>query len=376
MGQNEAMKAEEFGDLIAKNYEIGDLRRIQKLERGYVNISYEVETLTDDQKRRYLFRRYKDGIREEEVRFEHAIIDHLIKKDFGLVAPLVRTRDGRTYIKHLRHIDGEAHREGVFFSLSEFLPGEDRYTWDHPDCSDKEVRKAAAVLAQYHAAVIDLVPEGRRYEPRIIDLLTVVAEHARDFAKSAGSTEFDSYFLKNLHTILKVIDLTRTGIDKKAYEEMIHLAVHGDFHPGNLKFEHGEITGLFDFDWTKMDARCFDVALAITYFCTTWEGERDGHLQLNKVTTFLEGYQETLAPSSGLPPLNPSEWTYLPAVIKASNIYVLNWDLEEFYTTEVSPHEYLRYLRHHVRFMKWLEDETNLGRLEKAMGDARLGMGK
>jgi len=376
MGENEAMKAKQFGALIAKNYGIGNLRRMQKLERGYVNISYEVETVTGGQKRRYFFRRYKDGIREEEVRFEHSIIDHLVKKDFGLVAPLVRTRDEKTYIKQFRNIDGKENREGVFFSLFEFLPGEDRYTWDHPDCSDKELRKAAGVLAQYHAAVIDLVPEGRRYEPRIIDLLTVVAESVSDFGKRAGSTEFDSYFLENLHSILKVIDLTRTGIDEKAYEEMIHLAVHGDFHPGNLKFKDGEITGLFDFDWTKMDARCFDVALAITYFCTTWKGERDGDLQLNKATTFLEGYQETLAPSLGLPPLNQSEWIYLPAMIKASNIYVLNWDLEEFYTKEVSPDEYLRYLRHNVRFMKWLEDETNLSRLERTMRDARLGMEK
>ncbi|NIO05290.1 MAG: phosphotransferase [Proteobacteria bacterium] len=373
MGKNEAMVTEQFRDIIAKNYQIGDLKRIEKLQKGYVNISYEVETLKDGQKGRYFFRRYKDGIKEEEVQFEHAIIGHLVKKDFGLVAPLVRTRDGRTYVKQLRHTGRKENGDDVFFSLFEFLSGDDRYTWDHPDCSDTELRKAAAVLAQYHAAVIDLVPEGRRFEPKILHLLPVAAENVRAFAKRAGSTEFDAYFLENLDLILDVIDLTRRGMDEKGYKEMIHLAVHGDFHPGNLKFQNDDIAGLFDFDWTKMDARCFDVGLAITYFCTTWDGERDGDLRLDKAAGLVKAYQGALTHLKGLPPLNHNERQYLPAMINASNIYVLNWDLQDFYTKKVSPDEYLRYLKHSVRFMTWLEDETNQNKLERTIRDASQG---
>jgi homoserine kinase type II len=306
---------------------------------------------------------YKKGIKEEEIKFEHSIINHLAKKSFRLVAPVLRARDGKTYVKQSQDSIEAGRGEAIFLSLFEFLPGEDRYTWDNPACNDEELRNGAAVLAQYHDAVSDLHPDGRRYEPRIIDLLPLVAENIRVVEKRAGRTGFDSYFLENVRPILKAIDRIRESIDEKAYEDMVHLPIHCDYHPGNLKFQDGNISGLFDFDWAKVDVRCFDVALAITYFCSTWEDGQDGNLQLNKTAAFLETYQETLVGASGIGPLDEIELTFLPDMIAASNIYVLRWDLEDFYAKRADPDEYIGYLRHNVRVMRWLEDRKNVKRL-------------
>ena len=354
-------------EVISDNYEIGDLKKMRKLDRGYVNTSYEIETIRDDRENRYFLRQYKEGIKEEEIRFEHSIINHLVQKDFGLVAPLVYTKEGRTYIEHCEGSSDREKGKVAFISVFEFLPGEDRYTWDNPACNDEELRNGAAVLAQYHDMVFDLNPEGRRYEPRIIDLLPLMAENIRNYAKKGGRTKFDTYFLENLHPILKAIDRIRGSIDEREYEELVHLAIHCDYHPGNLKFQNGEITGLFDFDWSKIDARCFDVALAITYFCTTWEGKEDGDLQLNKTAAFLQTYQQTLDPSRGVGRLGEIELRCLPHMIGASNIYVLNWGLDNFYSEKVNPYEYLLYLQHNVRLMSWLEKKENLAQLEKTI---------
>jgi homoserine kinase type II len=80
------------------------------------------------------------------------------------------------------------------------------------------------------------------------------------------------------------------------------IVIHCDFHPGNLKISAEEIVGLFDFDWSKIDLRCFDVALAGWYFFTSWRGELDGALRLAEFRTFLNTYQETFQDQAVLKP--------------------------------------------------------------------------
>jgi homoserine kinase type II len=128
--------------------------------------------------------------------------------------------------------------------------------------------------------------------------------------------------------------------------------IHCDFHPGNLKFEGDEITGLVDFDWSKLDLRAFDVALAVWYFCASWEHAADGHLRLDEANEFLRAYQTQLLGDPVLHPLSPEEIHYLPHLIDAANIYVLYWTLRDYFGKEVDPEEYLIYLRHGVRFAR------------------------
>jgi homoserine kinase type II len=346
-------------EIISRHYEIGELVDCEQLHLGYVNISYIIETVINDRKNKYFLRRYKKGIREEEVEFEHSVINHLVKKEFNLVARVINTRDGKTFVRQFE--DGDDEGKDVFYAVFDFLPGEDKYTWFNPACSDEELQNAAAVLAQFHDAVSDLSPEGKRHEPKIIDLLPRIAENVDRYAKRA-------------------INRTLHAISDREYKQLVHQVIHCDYHPGNLKFQNGKITGLFDFDWSKVDARCFDVALAITYFCTTWEGQKDGDLQLNKAAAFLDDYQNTLrgshSHSQGVGPLSDTELEYLPHLISASNIYVLNWAIVDFYGNEVDPHKYLVYLQHCVHIMRWLEKEDNWANLEVILRPDLTGFGK
>ncbi len=343
----------------------------EQLLLGYVNISYVIEAVINGKRNKYFLRRYKKGIREEEVAFEHSVIKHLVRKGFDLVARVISTRDGKTFVKQFEGEGGEDGGGEVFYAVFDFLPGEDKYTWVNPACNGGELKNAAAVLAQFHNAVFGLAPAGKRYEPQIIDLLPIIAGNVDKCAEKARKTEFDAYFLENLSLILETVNRTLRAIDEEEYKEIVHQVIHCDYHPGNLKFQNGEITGLFDFDWSKVDARCFDVALAVVYFCTTWEGKEDGDLQLNKVATFLNAYQNTLRGTPGVGPLSGIELKYLPHMIDASNIYVLNWTIVDFYSKEVDPQEYLIYLQHGVRTMRWLENKGNWDKLERMIVGAR-----
>jgi homoserine kinase type II len=373
---NERQIADKLGRLISENYEIGELKKVKRLDRGYVNTSYEIETERDRQENRYFLRQYKKGIREEEVKFEHSIINHLVKKKFELVARIVGTKDQRTYVRQFEDDDEEDKRECVFYAVFGFLPGEDRYSWDNPFCCDDELESAATVLAQYHDAVFNFNPEGRRHHPRIIDLLPQMVGLIDNCARRAAKTRFDLYFLASLNSILSAIDRTKISITKREYQKIVHLPIHGDYHPGNLKFQDQKVTGLFDFDWSRIDARCFDVALAVTYFCSAWEGRDSGNLLLDKTTLFLSRYQKNLPGLEGLGPLEDTELELLPPMMSASNLFVLCWDLVDFYSKKVNAHEYFVYLQHNVQLMKWLEDRMNLGKLEKVIvestGDSSL----
>jgi homoserine kinase type II len=348
---------------ILGHYDIGELIDWERNDRGYVNTSYAVEVAARDEKRRYFLRKYKRGIQEQELRFEHSVISHLVEEGFGLVARVFQARDGETYV---RRFEDEDDKEGVFYAVFDFLPGEDRYTCINPACSDREVEAAAAVLAQFHSVVFDFVPKGSRGEPKVVDLLPMIAENSARCETKNKNTVFDAYLLGNRNAVLDNIERTRRALGEK-YQDLVHLVIHCDYHPGNLKFQNGGIVGLFDFDWCKIDARCFDVALAIFYFCAAWEEGKDGELDLDQAALFLRAYQDTLPKTQGLGPLSDVELKCLPYMMNASNLYVLNWAIEDFYGKDVDPQEYLMWLRHSVRVMRWLDYQENWKRLEKAI---------
>jgi homoserine kinase type II len=348
-------------DIITEHYDVGELYDYEQLHLGYCNISYVAWMLVGENKKKYLLRRYKQGIKAEEIEFEHSIINHLVRKDFALVAGIVCTRDSKTYVERF---EGE---EGAFYALFDFLPGEDRYTWVSPACSQGELADAAGVLARFHDAVSDLVPRGKRYELKIVDLLPAIATNVQKCADRTKGTVFDAYLLENLAALEKNLQRTARALGERACRDIPQQIIHCDYHPGNLKFQNGDITGLFDFDWSKIDTRCFDVAHALTYFCARWPGEEQGAFDLSKAAVFLRAYQDALKGTREPGPLSDVELECLPHMVSASNLYVLNWTIEDFYAREADPGEYLVYLRHGIHLIRWLEDEDNWNELKDTL---------
>lgn len=347
---------------ILQHYQIGELVGYQKDERGYCNINYGIETEIRGERRRYFLRRYKNWIKKEELVFEHSVIKHLVERKFDLIAKLIKTKSGESYVHQRENGVGE---EGVFYAIFEFLSGEDRYTWINPTCDEEELKSAARVLAQFHNAVFDLIPEGKRSEPKIVDLMPHVSTNVARCAQASRNTVFDAYLVENIDLIQRNISQTISSLNEPTCREMVQLVVHCDFHPGNLKFQGNQVIGLFDFDWSKTDSRCFDVALAIFYFFTAWEGKKDGELQIDQMPLFLRTYQDVLKDHPGVGPLSDAELKCLPSMITAGNLYVLNWTIVDYGTKTVDPNEYLVYLSHSVNLIKWFEDENNRIKMER-----------
>jgi homoserine kinase type II len=342
---------------ILRHYDLGELVTHEQDKRGYVNTSYTIETMGESGRQKYFLRKYKSGVLEEELQFEHSLIHHLLEEKFNLVAKIYTTKDGKSYVK-IPRTEGEDQRWD-YYAIFEFLKGEDRFTWISPQCNPAEIKSCASVLARYHTAIYGFIPKGRREEAKIIDLLPSIKENLLRFLEEGKPSKFSAYIQEYLRLILDLNERTLAILENQDASQIVELVIHCDYHPGNLKFEGNQVVGLFDFDWTKIDARCFDVALAIKYFFSNWQTEADGSLRLDDIALFLQAYQETLQTTNQLESLYAGELDLLPHMIRASALYIFYWTILDYFQNQVDELEYLGYLKHCVNIMKWLENEQN-----------------
>jgi len=349
---------------ILSQYDLGELLDYEKDVRGTVNTSYTIETATPSDKKRYFLRRYKGWIKEEELIFEHSVITHLMENGFELAASVLKTRDGRSYIR--REHEGEA----AFYAIFEFLRGEDKYTWIDPICEVSEIVSSAETLARFHQAMAGWKAQGKRQEPRIIELLPTLPGKITAVLDQKKGTVIEAYLAQNLRLINEHIKATIEALEQPRFAQLPQVVAHCDFHPGNLKFSQGQVVGLFDFDWSKIETRTFDIALALVYFFSSWKPEADGQLRMDGVSLFLSAYQAALQGDRKVGPLTGAEQQSLPFMIQAGNLYVMNWALLDCTQEDVDADEYLGYLRHHVRMIPWIEDKDTRQQIEQAIASA------
>ncbi|HWR44938.1 phosphotransferase [Sporomusa sp.] len=349
-------------ELIEENYALGKVVEVYEIFGGYINRSFGIYVEKDGERKEYFVRKYKSGITDKEIMFEHKLIDFSRENGLPMAAGLIQTKDQKTYIK-AQNSESTDH-----YAVYQYLPGEDKYTWDNPNCNDAEYASAAEVLALFHNASRNFDPQGlERIEPKIMEFLPTRAAVYKEFAARELNTKYHVYYLKNIDMILDVINTSQ--IAENVWRKMPLNPCHNDFHPGNLKYSNNNTVGLFDFDWSKIDVRLFDVCLALAYFCSSWDDETDGVLRLDKCAIFLNSYQKKLQELGGLTPLTDLEKEYFPTMMAAANLYLVNWDVCAYYHgSDLNEYEYIAYLSHNVRLMKWIEShKTEIGEMIKSI---------
>ena len=340
--------------ILTGHYELGELLHSEELHGGYVNRSFAIRTKLNDRQSKYLIRRYNPAIAENEIRFEHALISYLKANGFDLAAGVISSKTGDSYVRRERTLAGQRHTE--FWAVFEFLEGEDRYTWVDTNVAPEDMISAAEVLADLHQAGQNFrAPQGaERNQPKINDFLPTFRSAYTIYTSKAGKTRFDQDFLRHRDHILSAVD--RVLIPEEDISRMPQMPVHCDYHQGNLKYEGSRVIGVFDFDWSKIDLRLFDVALALVYFCACWDGPAAGSLRLDKFELFLSAYNDRCASKTGPGSLIGLEKAFLPSMLAAANLYVLHWTLDDFYSIEnPDEDEYLVFLHHGLKLMDWIE---------------------
>ena len=334
-------------EIVESLYDIGTVTAVHEIFGGFNSRSFGIEALKDGCAKTYFLRKYKFGVSAGEIRFEHALISHAVKNGFRIAAGIVASATGETFV--------QPGNSRSMFAIYEYLDGEDKYTWDNPALSDAEFKSAGRVLAIFHNAVHDFNPDGlQRTEPPILALWPQLAEKLTGFAHQKQAGKWQAYYAAHFPSVLDMI--ARNPFDPIEAEGLPLIPIHCDYHPGNLKWTDEQVVGIFDFDWSKVDLRLFDVAMAAIYFCSRWDDDRDGEFRCDKCELFLGAYQQELDKSAGLEPLTPTEQKLLPKMLDIANTYLIHWEVSAFMDEAgADDDEYLTYLKHSVRLMHWLE---------------------
>jgi homoserine kinase type II len=344
--------------ILNEHYDLGDLSNAEELLGGTVNRSFAVTATKRDHCIRYFIRQYNPAVAENEIRFEHALISHLKENGFDLAAGVIPSKSGATYVKQEGTIEGRIHTD--FWAVYEFIEGECRYDWFDTNIRREDMISAAEVLADLHQAGQNFhKPKGSdRRQPPIMEFLPTFRQVYATCTSKAGNTCFDQRFLQYHDRILRAID--QALISRHDCSKMPRLPIHCDYHQGNLKYQGSRVTGIFDFDWSKIDLRLFDLALALVYFCACWEGPAAGSLTLTKFELFLRIYRDRSASSSSPGSLTELEKTFLPSMLAAASLFVMHWTIVDFYLIEnPDDDEYLVYLNHYLEMMNWIEAQKD-----------------
>lgn len=316
--------------ILDQHYSPGELVDIQRNYRGYINESYEIKTLQKSRETRYLLRRFHPDTSGEAIKFELELYAELQKRNFELTPGVIQTKDNSYYAELTDYPEGGIRP--AFVTIFTFLPGEDKYEWNGRFCTEREIADAAQVLALYHQAIHGWSCDDEPKEPSIIELMAKYQNKWEEYSLNSGQTEFGRFFSANFEFLSSILDRLQRSLTPDFYNQMPKLVIHGDFHPGNMKFQAEKVVGLFDPDWSRTETRCFDIALAANYFCTSWEEGISGEMSFERLDIFLRGYQDKMGDLGADPGrLNDLELRFLPQMIQAGNLYLIDWTLDSFH---------------------------------------------
>ena len=340
--------------LVDHHYCIGDIMSIKGLAGGCSNLSFLIRIRQNGNLHSYIVRRYHPDRTAEQIHFEHSFIHHLKQNILPLVSGVIKCRDGGTWI---RLIDPE-NRLPYYWAIFEFLPGEDKYTWIENNLSEPELKSSAEVLAHLHDASAGFQPtsDNAANAPLITGFLE---ELYREIHKNTGPLRNRGIQeLVNPHRRLSLSVIENILTVKKSLVAIPEIAIHCDYHPGNLKFRHERVMGVIDFDWSQMGPRAFDLSLALIYFAARWTPKGPGGLNPNKVKLFLGTYDGILVTKTKLSPLSAIEVELLPCLMAAANLFILKWELDEYAANPFKQQEFTNYINHNVRIMNWINQNT------------------
>lgn len=191
---------------------------------------------------RLVLRRYHAGSTQQDLSYEHAVLDHLARAGWAVPAAV-----------------GEpVCFQGSWWCLTRYVPGEAIRTED----ADQRSRRGRD-LARLHLALRGLDARlGQRPGWRA-QHLAVTVRTANDWEDCVRGLAAVSPRLASWAQA--AASAVRASLAAIGACELPVLVVHGDFAEWNVQYEHGRLAGVIDFELTHVDSRPYELAIARTY---------------------------------------------------------------------------------------------------------------
>jgi Ser/Thr protein kinase RdoA (MazF antagonist) len=281
---------------VLSHYDIGAIERIEPLLKGSRKAPKLIIT-TD--RGRYLLKRRAPG-RDDvlKVTFSHAVQRYLAEADFPLprLQPTRNPDGGDTMLA----------REGSIYEMFEHLPG------DPFDRSPEAAFDAGRVLGLFHKLLENYRCEwepprvGYHDNASVRTALNGVPSAIGLHDSVAGQ---ETELLVTATRIFDIYDQASEAVEAEDFRLWPRQIVHADWHPGNMLFVNGRVSGVIDYDSLRWMPPVTDVANGALQFSIVgggtdplvWPPAAD-EMRLRR---FLLGYD-------GVRALRPEEFRVLP----------------------------------------------------------------
>lgn len=235
----------------------------------------------------------------EKARFDHTVLLRLVAAGVPVPRPLA-TPAGETLLV----------RGGDAVEVLSWIEGEP-WSAEVPGVA----QSVGAFLARFHLALADQRPVGETDQPRedhpdelqpILDTLM------------AGTV--DPADRRRLGLIIDLLDKGRADLEATLYPSLPQTVIHGDFHPGNVRFCGAEVAALYDFDYLAVQARARDVIDALMFFASNRAAPFVPDDIHSLTQTFVPDFSASRAVLDGyrsISPLTDDEWRALPLLMRS-----------------------------------------------------------
>ncbi|MDO4548996.1 MAG: phosphotransferase [Clostridia bacterium] len=354
---------EQVRKIIEDVYKLGRLEAVSEIEGGYVNKSYQATATANGSTVEYFVRKYRSNVTDEDILFEHSMIEHAVSNGMDGLSRVYRQPDGRSFFR-MREITGGKVISRAF-AVYQFLDGEDRYAWLDNRMTPGEDRSYGALLAKFHDCMSGFDP-GLKAEPSIEEHLPAMRERFAICHEPLSSGDrFRGLWEKSLSSLLAACDEAIARAAGGYWVDLPRCACHCDYHPGNVKWKGEKCASIFDLDWSKMDMRLFDVSCAVIYACASWESADNGEIDFERVEYVLSGYDEYLSEHGSFLRFTREEKDAFPQMMKTGIVYLFDWLLVYCEDAEnLNEFEYYYYLCHYVNALDCLNrNQRRLGEI-------------
>lgn len=293
--ERERFLPEELNDVLA-HYALGTITGAREYSRGSRRSPKIL--LETDQGRYILKRRALGRDRPARVTFSHTLLRHLFEKGF-CVPRLVYTRDIG---------DSKLIRQGRVYELFEYVGG------GHYDESLEDTAHAGKTLARLHRALYDFQTAwqpgmgGYHNSERVRRGLQQIPATVSSHDSVSGREAELLGLVQELHACY---DQSANTVEQLGFAKWKGGLIHGDWHPGNMRFSDAKVRVVLDFDSARRAPLVTDLANGMLQFSLV-RGAGDPeqwpeYFDLARLKRFYVGYAKRIRLSKrqrrAIPPL-------------------------------------------------------------------------
>ena len=288
---------------LGKIYEL-KIYNVEPINRGEVNHNFEITT----NEGKFFSREYGDKIirSEEDLIFEHRVLDHLIRNGFTRLA---RPREVRNLALQGAHCPNPTLvRVGRrYFALFDFIAGR--------DASNFDLEEAARTLAYFHKAIESF---EHPYRPFFVE--DMWEKQLRQYEILLAQNQRKDYFEETLGRFLPQVEHYLNTFKASIHESdngLKELVCHNDYHLGNIRMS-AKKAYIIDFEGVEYNYCSYELAFATIAFCTQ---EDPGDLK--KEQEFWEKAKRFIKNYTDVGGLHPEEIKLMPSMLKATYVKLL-----------------------------------------------------